>query len=162
MDPVSAFGLAASVVQFIDFTERLLRGTYYIYKSATTTGDTKINFDLITVTSSLKTLNEDLQSSLIRETADGRTIPKSEQEIGKICKDCSELADQLITGLEKLRLQRQDDLWESFRRALQTIWSKKQIESLEKRLEAFRMHLMLQINASLRYTPIIRSRKPLY
>ncbi|KAN0095186.1 hypothetical protein V8E51_015897 [Hyaloscypha variabilis] len=150
MDPVSAFGLAASVVQFIDFTERLLRGTYYIYKSATTTGDTKINFDLITVTSSLKTLNEDLQSSLIRETADGRTIPKSEQEIGKICKDCSELADQLISGLEKLRLQRQDDLWESFRRALQTIWSKKQIESLEKRLEAFRMHLMLQINASLR------------
>ncbi|PMD40884.1 hypothetical protein L207DRAFT_583058 [Hyaloscypha variabilis F] len=150
MDPVSAFGLAASVVQFIDFAESLLRGTYEIYHSATPTGDSKVNFDLMTVTTSLKTLNEDLQSSLIRGTADGKKIPESEQEIGKICKDCSELADQLISGLEKLRLQRQDDLWESFRRALQTIWSKKQIESLEKRLEACRMHLMLQINASLR------------
>ncbi|KAE9367977.1 hypothetical protein N431DRAFT_494858 [Stipitochalara longipes BDJ] len=130
MDPVSAFGLAASVVQFIDFTESLFRGTYYIYN--------------------LKTLNEDLQSSLSRGATEDRTISKSEQEIGKICKDCGELAGELISNLERLRVQKRDDIWESFRKALQTIWSNRQIESLEKRLGTFRVQLMLAINASLR------------
>jgi hypothetical protein len=74
MDPVSAFGVAASVLQFINFTETLLCGTYKIYKSATTTGDTKINCDLMTVTTSLKTLSDDLQSSIVREILEYETV----------------------------------------------------------------------------------------
>jgi hypothetical protein len=150
MDPVSAFGLAASVVQFIDFAESLLRETYYIYKSATNTGDTKINFDIMTVTTSLRTLNEDLLSALDQGVVDGSAMSKSEQEISKICKHCTELADQLLSKLERLRVQKQDDLWGNFRKALQTVWSKKEIDALEKRLADFRMQIMLQINASLR------------
>jgi hypothetical protein len=52
MDPISACGFAASAVQVINLTKTLLRGTYEIYKSATPTGDTKINCDLFTVTTS--------------------------------------------------------------------------------------------------------------
>jgi hypothetical protein len=151
MDPVTIFGVAASVVQFIDFTENLLRGTYEIYKSATTTGDTKVNFDLMTVTTSLQTLNDDLQSSLRRGKSNGEKPSKFEVEIDNISKDCSEVAQALIAKLEKLRVQKYQDLWESFRKALQTVWSKKEIESLEKRLEKFRTHISLQINSSLRY-----------
>lgn len=155
MDPISAFGLAASVVQLIDFTETLLSGTYEIYRSATTTGDTKINFNLMTVTTSLKTLNDDLQLSLRQVTSDSKTLSKHEVEIGKICEECSKVAEQLISKLEKLKVQKQHDLWESFRKALQTVWSKRELESLEKRLETFRMQISLQINTSLRYNATI-------
>lgn len=61
MDQISAFGVAASVVQFIDFAETLPRGTFKIYRSTTTTSDTRVNFDLMTVTTSLNTLNDALQ-----------------------------------------------------------------------------------------------------
>jgi hypothetical protein len=74
MDPVSACGVAASVVQFINFTETLLHGTYEIYKSATPTGDTKINCDLMNVTTSLKTLNDELLSSLSQRISDGKSL----------------------------------------------------------------------------------------
>ena len=103
MDPISTIGLAASVVQLIDFTESLLCGTYEIYKSATNTGDTKINFDLLTVTTSLKALNDDLQFSLRKVTSGSKTLSKYDVEIGKTCEDCSKVAEQLISKLEKLK-----------------------------------------------------------
>ncbi len=151
MDPISTFSLAASVVQLIDFTETPLSGTYELYRSARTTGDTKINFNLMAVTTNLKTLNDDLQLSLRQATSDSKTSSKHEVEIGKICEECSKVAEQLISKLEKLKVKKQHDLWESFRKALQTVWSKRELESLEKRLETFRMQISLQINTSLRY-----------
>jgi hypothetical protein len=79
MDPVSALGVAASVVQFIDFAEALFSGTYQIYKSAT--GQTKFNFDLMTITTSLNTLNNDLRSSLHLATLDGKPYQKLRRKL---------------------------------------------------------------------------------
>ena len=101
MDPVSALGAAASVVQFIDFTETLFSGTYQIYKSAT--GQTKFNFDLMTITTSLNTLNNDLRSSLHLATLDGKPLSKVEAEIDTLCRGCSKVAEQLLLALENLK-----------------------------------------------------------
>jgi hypothetical protein len=153
MDPVSACGVAASVVQFINFTETLLRGTYEIYKSATPTGDTKINCDLMNVTTSLKTLNDDLLSSLSQRISDGKSLSHHEIRIGRVCEECNEIAGQLISKLKKLRSQKKHNLWESFRKALQTVWNKRAIEVLELRLHSFRIYISFSIGASLLYTP---------
>ena len=153
MDPVSACGVAASVVQFINFTETLLRGTYEIYKSATPTGDTKINCDLMNVTTSLKTLNDELLSSLSQRISAGKSLSAHEIRIGRVCKECSEIADQLISKLKELRAQKRHNLWESFRKALQTVWNKRAIEVLELRLHSFRIYISFSIGASLLYTP---------
>jgi N-terminal domain on NACHT_NTPase and P-loop NTPases len=149
MDPVSALGVAASVVQFIDFTETLFSGTYQIYKSAT--GQTKFNFDLMTITTSLNTLNKDLRSSLHLATLDGKPLSKVEAEIDTICRGCSKVADQLLLALETLKAQEEHNFWDSFRKALQTVWYKKEVEALVKQLETFRMQISLHINVALRY-----------
>jgi hypothetical protein len=149
MDPVSALGVAASVVQFIDFTETLFSGTYQIYKSAT--GQTKFNFDLMTITTSLNTLNKDLRSSLHLATLDGKPLSKVEAEIDTICRGCSKVAEQLLLALEKLKAQEEHNFWDSFLKALRTIWQKREVETLEKQLETFRMQISLHINVALRY-----------
>ena len=149
MDPVSALGVAASVVQFIDFAEALFSGTYQIYKSAT--GQTKFNFDLTTITTSLNTLNKDLRSSLHLPTLDGKPLSKIEEEIDTICGSCSKVADQLLLALETLKAQKEHNFWDSFRKALQTVWYKKEVEALVKQLETFRMQISLHINVALRY-----------
>ena len=148
MDPVSALGVAASVAQFVDFAGTLFSGTYQIYKSAT--GQTKFNFDLMTITTSLNTLNNDIRSSLDRATSDGKTLSKADVEIDAICRGCSKVAGQLILALEKLKAQEGHNFWESFRKALQTVWHKNEVESLGKQLETFRMQITLRINVALR------------
>jgi hypothetical protein len=149
MDPLSALRDAASVVQFIDFASTLVSSTYKIYKS--TTGDTKEKLDLKVVTSSLKSLSNDLRLSLDQDTSEGKELSKVDTEITTLCVSCSDVADELILALEKLNVQKKHDIWQSVRAALQSVWGRKEVDTLEKRLELFRSQISLHINASLRY-----------
>jgi hypothetical protein len=65
MDPVSALGVAASVVQFVEFTSSLICSTYEIYQSAS--GCSAASVDLETITTGLQALNTDLQQSLTKQ-----------------------------------------------------------------------------------------------
>jgi hypothetical protein len=74
--------------------------------------------------------------------------------IGRVCEECSEIADQLISKLKKLRAQKKKhNLWESFRKALRTVWNKRAVEVLELRLHSFRIYISFSIGSSLLYTP---------
>jgi hypothetical protein len=152
MDPLSALGVAASVVQFLDFASTLVSSTYKIYKS--TTGDTKEKLDLMVVTSSLKSLSNDLRLSLDQDTSEGKELSKVDTEINTLCASCSDVADELILALEKLNVQKEHDIWQSVRTALQSVWGRKEVDALEKRLESFRSQISLHINASLRYNSL--------
>ncbi|CZR67413.1 uncharacterized protein PAC_17312 [Phialocephala subalpina] len=147
MDPLSAFGLAASIVQFIDFTDTLFSGTFEIFKSAT--GNTKANFDLMTVTNDLNSLNQDLRSSLAKATSAGKSLSKADIELDDICKSCSDVAGQLIRALERLKTQKEHRLWASFQKALLTVWTENDVKTLGKQLQTFRMQISLRISASL-------------
>lgn len=152
MDPLSALSVAASVVQFIDFASTLVSSTYKIYKS--TTGDTKEKLDLKVVTSSLKSLSNDLRLSLDQDTSEGKELSKVDTEINTLCASCSDIADELILALEKLNVQKEHDIWQSVRTALQSVWGRKEVDTLVKRLESFRSQISLHINASLRYNSL--------
>jgi hypothetical protein len=129
--------------------ETLFSGTYQIYKSATR--QTKFNFDLMTITTSLNTLNKDIRSSLHLATLDGKPLSKVEVEINIICRGCGKVAGQLLLALETPKVQEEHSFWDSFRKALQTVWYKKEVEALVKQLETFRMHISLHITVALRY-----------
>lgn len=151
MDPVSALGVASGVVQLVEFAQSLLRGTYDIYRSAS--GSSAANVDLQTITTSLNTLNHDLRLSLGR-AASSKELSNSDLELQTLCKDCNATADQLISALEKLKAQKTHNFWNSFGRALLTVWSKKDVEALQKRLDTYRQQITLHITASLRYDSI--------
>jgi len=52
MDPLAALGLASNMVQFVDYSIKLIQGVREIHDS----GDTKENKSLETVTSEMKRL----------------------------------------------------------------------------------------------------------
>lgn len=61
IDPISAFGLAANLAQFIDFTFKILSESREIYRSAS--GSSKETVDLESTSTVLKELSERLSSS---------------------------------------------------------------------------------------------------
>ena len=62
MDPLSALGLAAAVVQFVEFSGSLIADTYKVYKYGSR--DPKAGSDIKTITGSLQNLNNELRSNI--------------------------------------------------------------------------------------------------
>jgi len=146
MDPITALGAAAAVVQFVDYATTLFSGTYRIYKLVT--GDNEQALGLLTVTKSLKSLSANLQSALPQ--VGSKSLSSFDKDIVELCKHCTAAADQLISGLSKLQVQEDHSFWEGFRRALQTVWGSKEVDSLERRLGTLRSQISLHLTASLR------------
>jgi len=134
MDPV---GLAASVLTFIDFATKLIRGTLEIYKSAS--GATEENVHITTIT-------KDLEESTINLC----TIPdaKNDPELIKISNDCQILASQLLEELNNLR-ERHGNAWRSFTAACAILRKQKSILSMEARLNDYRQQVQLRLTVLL-------------
>jgi hypothetical protein len=165
MDPVTALGVASSVLQLVTFTHGLVHSTYEIYKSAS--GGSKANVDLQAITTSLKTLNEDLMRSMDRAAAPGppgkgkgkgNEPSNNDTELRKLCQDCNVVTSKLISALERLKAQKTHSFWDSFGRALLTVWTKREVLSLEEQLVKYRQDISLYINASVRYSNAFPSR----
>lgn len=102
MDPVSALGVAAAVVQFVDFGVRLISSTGQLYRSAS--GHTEEEVYLTTIASDLSQLARCVRSeatSLSDIKTDGIGGPYSTLRI--ICEECEEAAQQLDAAIRKVR-----------------------------------------------------------
>jgi len=144
MDPLSALSVAASAVQFIDFATNLLSGTMEIYRSAE--GAQSATRDLKSIIRHFKELND----SLLLSSSD----PEGGKDLQQLCLDCSKVAEQLLSALNKISVEGKATLWKSFIVALKSVWSHDEIEVLERRLDMFRRQISMQIIVSLRYTSL--------
>ena len=61
MDPVTAFGFAASVITFIDFSTKLVGGAYEVYQSQG--GRTTENSDISNILEDLQDITEGLTTN---------------------------------------------------------------------------------------------------
>ena len=140
MDPVAALGLAANIVQFVNFSCKVLQDTKSLYKS--TTGASAENDVLEVICHDLM----DLDTALTAPSAPG-AIPDSLRSLASLCK---EVAAELLGILDKIRVREPRHKWKSFVQALRSVRKKEQIEELLKRIERlrnemqFRLHLMLR------------------
>jgi hypothetical protein len=138
MDPLTAVSLVGTVITLVEFSRELLSSAGEIYRDSALTQWT----DLETATNSLLELNGKLQ------TATG--ITEHDPALGKLCEALQEVANELLSKLFKLKVQGKRGKWKSMRAALESVWSKGAIDSLEKRLAKYREELNLRITASLR------------
>jgi|SRR5271156_5630563 len=145
MDPLTALGVASSVVQFVDFTSKLISGSYELYKS---------DYGVVEATSSLEALTSNLiavSNDLSRSLKASKSIPK---ELELLCKECVAEASKLLSVLESLKVEGSDRrLWKSFKTALKTIWSQDKIDSFQGRLDSFRQQITMSIVVSLKLVP---------
>jgi len=146
MDPLSVLSVTSAVVQLIDFTGKLVGGTYRIYKAGT--GDTPKTSELKSITNNLITLNRGVEKSLISKKGTGLGS-QNEHDLYNLCMDCNQVAQELITALQKLQGQR-TNVWDSFRHALLTIWTTDNVNSLQERVGNFKQQISMHILVSLR------------
>lgn len=168
MDPLTALGLASNIVQFVDFASKLISQSHEIYRSAD--GALEDNVALEHVAKNLSRLGGELKSkradiktgreALARERQwakeDGRVIPEPEKvtagkQLQQLSEECSAVSNELLQELEKLKIKGPHKRWESFRQALNSVWSQKKIRALETGLEGIRKQLDTTLLVCLRY-----------
>ena len=139
MEAIGSVGLAASLLQFIDFTSKLVASSSELYRSSD--GLLDENRQIETATNHLVLLN-----TKVKEAA----VSASDEPLNQLSEACKATADELITALNKLKIHGSHSKRTTIRKALQAAWCKEDISQLEARLSRFRNQLNLHILVDLR------------
>jgi hypothetical protein len=140
MEALVALGLVGNIVQFVDFSGKLISMSIQLYHSYD--GTSVENVDVETATKHLMVLSEKLK--------DGATTA-GDKALQSLCHSCQNAATDLLAALNKVKVKDRQQRWESVRKALRSVWSEKEIKGLEDRLAKFKEDLSLYIVVDLRY-----------
>lgn len=141
METLAIIGLVGNIVQFVDFSGKLISKSAELYRSSE--GALAENSDIETAVNHLVLLTNKLKD------ADAATTT-GDSALQSLCKSCGTTADQLLAVLDKVKVKGKQDKWKSIRKALRSVWSKEEIEELGRRLERFREELNLHVTVDLR------------
>ena len=148
LDPLTALSVAGNVVQFVDFTTKLLSKSRKIYNSAN--GALVENMELEAVARNLMELSSRI-SEAFRSKADDVQLTWEDRNLQTLCENCGAVAEEILALLGKLKLHSKHGKWDSFRKALKTVGSENELDGLMRRLEMYRKQLDTLLLASLRY-----------
>jgi hypothetical protein len=150
-NPLSPLGVAATTVQFISFTQNLVRRT--VLKDGQLEAKAQ-HFDREHAALSLECLSKELEKS------DGMDVGENEttESLQAIARECSQVARELLSALSRIRgckphqsgRAASSKTFADFRLALRSLWSEEKIAQLESRLRRFRDQLVLNLLVSLR------------
>lgn len=149
MDPLTGFSAAGTIIQFVDFSTKLLSSGIELYKSSR--GSLEANEEMGLTTADLKSVVKKLRSTAAPVIQDGEAVDtlqsvdedvQSLRDFRKICNQAEKIAEELIAKLEGLRVKHGGNhKLESMKAAIKTTWSKDEIKSLAQRLSILRESL---------------------
>ena len=140
LDPFSAVGLAANVVQFLEIACKLVDESHEIYESAQ--GMSVGNQQLEEIYGSLSQVCSRLKQSSASGTANGSTRTPEEQTLHVLATSCEETCHKLLGILNDLKVKNYAHRrWQSFRQALKTAMKKSAIEALCARIDEYRTQI---------------------
>ncbi|KAF6827893.1 hypothetical protein CPLU01_08819 [Colletotrichum plurivorum] len=135
MEPIGAVGLAASILQFIEFTAKLFKEANEICDSID--GLTVKNNDLEMVTKHIHKFNIKICDE----------IPSNEagDAVKSLGAECINISRELLEALDQVRAIRNSTKWANFVKALRAVWAKERIQDLRDRLDHYRetMHTLM-------------------
>jgi hypothetical protein len=143
-DAAAAFGLAAGILQFLDFGTRFAKKALRIYQDGKRGTD-----ELLQLQSTI----EDLQcvaNSLGPTKNAGQVSLDDEASIWKLAEDCQQVATEVLSSLKKIRRPAASGKLDAVRTAFQITWNQDEIGSFRVRLSEFREQLNLHLLVSLR------------
>ncbi|KAI4169210.1 MAG: hypothetical protein LQ343_005872 [Gyalolechia ehrenbergii] len=138
MDPVSAFSLAAGVVQVVDVSFRALSICREIYKN----GSLVEHRDTTEITEHLKETTQHLENSFSNVPA---SAAKHSKDVIDISKKCSGVAAELLAELHKLQRDPRDGLRQSVRKSVLALRKTRFLAQTQDKLEKFREVLNTRI-----------------
>lgn len=133
MDPLSALGMAASIIQFVDFTTKLFNEAREVYHSAS--GSSPSVHTLASLSAELSALSKSFSPDDLKSLG-----------LGRVAAQCSDIAKEIQLLVKKLTLEKPSDgYWRNFAVALKTVLNKEKIEDLGKRVDKIQLQLGLQM-----------------
>ena len=146
LDPMSAISLAGNVVQFVDFTSRIVSKGRRVYLSAE--GALPKNLELEVITNDLSQIAKSLRENEVNTAK----LSNAEKALYTMADDSCKIAEELLKRLDKLKVKSDAKHrgWKSIRQALKSVWSKEKIDELSERLSLFRDQLQLHILVSMK------------
>ncbi|KAF2183820.1 hypothetical protein K469DRAFT_710189 [Zopfia rhizophila CBS 207.26] len=139
METLAIISLIGNVVQFVDFSGKLIAKSTELYRSSE--GALAENIDTETATNHLLLLNNKIKDA---------ATANSDDALNRLCESCKSTADELLAALNKVKVNGKQDRWKTVRKALRSVWSKEEIRELEGRLARFREELNLHVVVGLR------------
>lgn len=148
LDPLTALGLATNIVQFIDFSAKLVSKGNKVYKSAS---EGRIeNQELDATSRKVIDLHNRMIQTFERDGDFLSGISPTDREIKKICESCTKVATDVIDALNKLRAQARYSRWQSYRQAFKSLWGEHEVAMLKAKLDTYRKTLDTNLLLSLR------------
>lgn len=143
MEALAAVSLASNILQFVDFSTKLIHGAREIYVSVS--GETEENRSVESITSEMKSLTSKLSSPATSQQSE------DEKSLSRLAGECKIVADQILDLLNKTKPEvaqsRRQSAWSSWKGILH----KREKAELETRLEHCRSQLGLQLTFLMRF-----------
>ena len=145
-----AIGLAANVVQFVDFAASILSKSSELRMSSD--GRLIQHRDIAITCNDLSRMTTKLSESIAPATVP-IALSEDDQALRGLCEGCLEVSRELQTGLAKIQVHGAASRWKTVRKALKTIWTKEYISELQSGLNDYRRqlnsHILIDIRARL-------------
>jgi hypothetical protein len=146
MDPVTAFSLAGTVLQFIDSASRFVGLAWRLYRSGQDSAADVAELDVIT--KNLSNVLDGIPSSCSQQAPEGSGYQKD--GLLKLAGDCKKVASQLIDVLQSVKLSKNPRKRDAVKTAFKLIWKEDEIKALHSRLDVFRSQFNLHLLISIR------------
>lgn len=143
MDPVSAVGLASSVLTFVDFAWNLVGGAVEIYRSLDGVLDENARLDDV---------QDDLDSLSDLLSVQPTCKTRAERKIARIAEDCRTDSKTLQNLLKEIAGPiNKRAVWRSLKTSWLSIRSRKDVAELKGRLQEYRSEVLLHVALLLRW-----------
>ena len=150
LDPLTALSVAGNIVQFVDFSIKLVAKGTELYNSAD--GASIGNAELEVIANDLQELNSRLQPSPPAPDTVKTNWTAEDTALHKLTEQCSTVAGELLQALNRLKVEGTSNRrWKSVRQALKALMKKDEVDAIVQRLQRFRDELNLHILVSMRY-----------
>jgi hypothetical protein len=141
LEALAALSLAASVVQFIDFSGKLISKGNEFHKS----GKLVEHTELVAVAGNLEKLSEALGDSL-KAFRPESGLSSEEQALAAVAQQCQTIASEFNTTIQVLtNVEGTNKTWKSFRQAFKTVWNKDKIQEMKDKLNLAREQLVIHL-----------------
>jgi hypothetical protein len=147
LDPVTALAVVTSVVQFVDFSSKVISKAVELSRSANGTTQDASNYEI--VTRDLLRLSEGLRERAAASSAE-RPKTEADQALNDVCNGCISLSETMLEGLEGLKVQDGAGKISLFGRAVKSVWSRSELKEMALQLATYREQLELHVLVSLR------------
>ena len=148
LEALAAISLASSVIQFVDFSVKLISKGNEYYHSAD--GVLAEHNELHNIAGNFEDLNAKLKNSLSL-VEPKKLLSDEEKALQSITQDCLAVADDFKRTLEELRRHPGNNVWKSFRQAIKTRWKQKKLDETLNKLRLFREDLAVHLLVVIRY-----------